>query len=134
MKQNACYFCRIAARRAWDTVTRFLKSPPPFVHESYIHLLHYRVRLAYRVGIEEKHTQAGFLLQELLNPRWMVALKEAERIEYENSITHPYYISQIMKAVGRATKVIPGGDAVDVSRYAPHLDKELIDELLGEDR
>lgn len=134
MKQNACCFCRTASRRAWDTVTRFLKSPPPFVDESYIHLLHYRVRLAYRVGLEEKHTRAGFLLQELLTPRWTIVLKDAERFEYENSITHPYYISQIMKAVGRATKVIPAGDAVDFSRYAPYLDKKLIDELCGEDK
>lgn len=133
MKQNACYFCRTASRRAWGTVTRFLKSAPPFIDGERLDYLRALVRLAYRCDVASKHSAAGFILQGLLNDCRRAYLDEAYQLEFDEMIRYPQHIWQILKVLETKTKVFTSVNPNDFRRYAPHLDKELIDELFGEE-
>lgn len=126
MKQNACYFCRTAQRKAWDVVTVALSGHMEGITCSGLNYLRALVKLAYRTGLSEKHTVAGFLLQGLLSKSAAVDMHDVEWLETKEPIKYPNYIWRILYRIERKY-------FTSVERYAPYLDGEMMKELFGED-
>lgn len=126
MKQNACYFCRTAQRKAWDVVTVALSGPMDGITCSGLNYLQAIVKLAYRTGLSEKHTVAGFLLQGLLSKSAAVDMHDVEWLETKEPIKYPNYIWRILYHIERKY-------FTSVERYAPYLNGEMMKELFGED-
>lgn len=131
MKQNACYFCRTAQRKAWDVVTVALGSPMEGITCSGLNYLRALVKLAYRTGLSDKHTVAGFLLQGLLSKSAAVGMHDVEWLETSEPIKYPNYIWRILYIIER--KAFTSVERRHFKSHAPYLDEELITELFGED-
>lgn len=131
MKQNACYFCRTAQRKAWDVVTAVLSAPMDGITASGLNYLRALVMLAYRTGLSDKHTVAGFLLQGLQSKSPAVDMHDVEWLETKEPIKYPNYIWRILYIIER--KAFANAERQNFKRYAPYLDEKMIKELFGED-
>lgn len=131
MKQNACYFCRTAQRKAWDVVTVVLSEPMDGITCSGLNYLRALVMLAYRAGLSDKHTVAGFLLQGLLSKSAAVDMHDVEWLETKEPVKYPNYIWRILYLIER--KAFANAERQNFKRYAPYLNEEMIKELFGED-
>ena len=121
MKQNACYFCRIAAKAAWRELTDVLNGHVgvgEYDAEYYRTLL----LLAYRVNSQEGHSRAGHILQglTLVPNRRLYFLRWARVIEIDEPVSYPKYLDQILVALNRKQKTKFTNE--DFKRYAPYLD------------
>ena len=133
MKQNACCWCQWSIDQAWDAVTKFFKSPPPFIDSQQLNRYRSFILLSYRAGVEGVHGTPGFLLQQLMSPRWRRALPEVVALHRRSSFEYPDHVWKIVRAIEDKTKVFTVVGREDFKRYAPYLDAEFITELFGED-
>lgn len=124
MKQNACYFCHTAQRKAWDVVTVALSGPMDGITCSGLNYLRVLVKLAYRTGLSDKHTVAGFLLQGLLSKSAAVDIHDVEWLETKEPIKYPNYIWRILYLIER--KVFANVERRHFKRSAPYLDEEMM--------
>lgn len=131
MKQNACYFCHTAQLKAWDVVTVAISGPMDGITCSGVNYLRVLVKLAYRTGLSDKHTVAGFLLQGLLSKSAAVDMHDVERFETKEPIKYPNYIWRILYLIER--KALASVERRHFKRYAPYLDEEMMKELFGEE-
>lgn len=132
MKQNECYFCRIAAKAAWRELTDFFKGLR-IIDRAETEYHKALLLLAYRVSTQDGHSRAGHILQRLVlvpGPR-SYYLRLARTIEIEEPVQYPKFL---FKLIARIESMC--GPELTNERfkyYARFLDDELVNELLGED-
>lgn len=124
-------FCSTAQRKAWDVVTVALSGPMDGITCSGLNYLRALVKLAYRTGLSDKHTVAGFLLQGLLSKSAAVDMHDVGWLETSEPIRYPNYIWRILYLIER--KAFASVERRHFKRYVPYLDEEMMKELFGEE-
>lgn len=89
------------------------------------------VKLAYRTGLSDKHTVAGFLLQGLLSKSAVMDTHDVEWLETKEPIKYPNYIWRLLYLI--ECKAFTNAERQNFKRYVPYLDEEMPKELFGEE-
>lgn len=132
MRQNNCFFCRLAAKAAWRELTAFFNSPG-IVDAEAIKYYQALLLLAYRVSTQDIHSRAGHVLQGLvfIPGQRLDHLRWAREIEIDLPVRYPKYLKQILQRIECMCK--PKCTNEDFRRDAlPHLEAGRVHELFGE--
>lgn len=104
MQQNACC-CQWNIDRAWDAVTKFFKSPPPFIDSQQLDRYRSFILLAYRASFEGAHCTSGVLLKQLMSHSWRKALPEVVTLHRRSNFEYPDHIWTMVCMIENKTKV-----------------------------
>lgn len=131
MRQNNCFFCRLAAKEAWRELTAFFNNLGVVDTEA-IEYHQALLLLAYRVSTQDIHSRAGVVLQGLVFVPGMRRdhLRWAREIEIDLPVRYPKYLKQIFQRIEGVRKSKCTNE--DFHRNAPHLEAGCFHELFGE--